>query len=77
MKTKALQIRNVPEAVHRRLKVQAASNGKSLSEYLLAELHRVAERPTREEMLARLKSRTPVTLRPSAAELIAEDRLQR
>jgi len=76
MKAKALQIRSVPEALHRRLKVQAAASGKSLSEYLLAELRRVAERPTRDEMLTRLRSRQAVTLRPSAAELIAEDRLQ-
>ncbi|MGH9464306.1 MAG: FitA-like ribbon-helix-helix domain-containing protein [Thermoanaerobaculia bacterium] len=74
---KAVQIRHVPEPIHRRLKAQAAASGQSLSDYLLAELRRLAERPTREEMLSRLKSRPPVTLRPSAAELIAEDRLER
>lgn len=41
---KAVQVRNVPEPLHRRLKSQAAASGQSLSDYLLA------ERPTREEM---------------------------
>jgi hypothetical protein len=77
MKNRALQIRNVPEATHRRLKMHAASLGVSLSDYLLIELRRVAERPTREELMERLRSRTPVALEPSAAELIAEDRLAR
>ncbi len=77
MPTRAVQIRNVPERMHRRLKMQAAASGQSLSDYLLAELRRIAERPTREEMLARLEARTPVILHPDAATLVAEDRLER
>ena len=77
MKTKAIQIRNVPEPIHRRLKVRAAACGKSLSEYLLHEIRWLAERPTPEEMLARLKSRDPVTLSRPVAEIIAEERLRR
>lgn len=76
MSGRALQVRNVPDALHRRLKASAAASGQSLSEYLLAELRRIGERPTREEMLARLRSREPVTLHPAAAELVAEDRLE-
>jgi len=41
-----IQIRNVPEALHRRLKFRAALEGMTLSDYLLAELRHVAERPT-------------------------------
>jgi len=55
-----IQIRNVPEDIHRRLKARAALAGLSLSDLLLREITAVAERPTREEMLARLQSRTPV-----------------
>ena len=53
-----IQIRNVPDALHRRLKARAAMAGKSLSDFLLAEIRHVAERPTIEEMCARLETRT-------------------
>jgi plasmid stability protein len=59
---KMVQIRNVPDALHRRLKARAALEGKSLSDYLLAEIKEIAERPTIEEMRARLARRSPVTL---------------
>jgi plasmid stability protein len=45
-----VQVRNVPEALHRKLKTQAADAGQTLSDYLLAELQRLAARPTRDEM---------------------------
>jgi hypothetical protein len=49
-----IQIRNVPESVHRIIKSQAALAGMSLSDYLLAEIRRLAETPTLDEMRARL-----------------------
>lgn len=48
---KMIQIRNVPTELHRTLESRAAVAGMSLSDYLLAELRRVAERPTRAELL--------------------------
>ena len=51
--SKMVQIRNVPDALHRKLKVRAAASGQTLSDYLLGEMERLAARPTREEMLAR------------------------
>ena len=60
--SKMVQIRNVPDALHRKLKVRAADSGQTLSDYLLAELERLAARPTRDEMLARIHSRKRVTL---------------
>ncbi|MGH7031569.1 MAG: FitA-like ribbon-helix-helix domain-containing protein [Stellaceae bacterium] len=60
-----IQIRNVPDALHRTLKSRAALEGMSLSEYLLAELRRVAERPTIAELRERLERRPPVS--PSLA----------
>jgi antitoxin FitA len=57
---KTLQIRNVPEDVHRRLKSRAALEGRSLSEYALFELVRALERPTRRELLDRVRGREPV-----------------
>ena len=59
-----IQIRNVPDAIHHELKARAAREGMSLSDYLLREIRQVAERPTLEEMRARLHSlpRTNLTL---------------
>jgi len=72
--SKMVQIRNVPDPLHRKLKVRAASAGQTLSDYLLAELDRLAARPTREEMLTRIHGRKPVTLKTSAAAVIREER---
>ncbi|HVQ77098.1 MAG TPA: toxin-antitoxin system HicB family antitoxin [Candidatus Binatia bacterium] len=72
--SKMIQIRNVPEPLHRKLKARAAEQGKSLSDYLLAEIQRIAARPTREEMLARLHGRSRVTLSVPAAEVIRRER---
>jgi antitoxin FitA len=44
--TGTIQIRNIPDALHRRLKSRAALAGMSLSDYLLSELRHVAERST-------------------------------
>jgi plasmid stability protein len=55
-----IQIRNVPDALHRRLKARAALEGKSLSDYLLKEIRDAAERLTVEELRARLARRSRV-----------------
>ena len=72
--SRMVQIRNVPEALHRKLKARAADSGQTLSDYLLAELERLAARPTREEMRARLHTRKRVTLKTPAAIVIREER---
>lgn len=69
-----IQIRNVPDDLHRRLKSRAALAGMSLSEYLLSEIRHVAERPTLEEMRARLESRPEVILPISSAEAVRAER---
>ncbi len=56
-----IQIRNVPDTLHRRLKARAAMAGMSLSDYLLGEIRAVAERPTLDELRARLAERPPTT----------------
>jgi plasmid stability protein len=67
---KMIQIRNVPDELHRLLKARASSKGLSLSEYLLAEIRRSAERPTLHELQARLHQRSPVTPDVPPAEVI-------
>ncbi len=69
-----LQIRNVPDDLHRRLKARAAMAGMSLSDYALVELQRVLERPTRTELLDRLSAAPPRRLRTSAAAFVRRDR---
>lgn len=54
---KTIQIRNVPDAVHATLRTRAAAAGVSLSDYALAELERVAERPAVSDVLRRAGSR--------------------
>lgn len=58
---KLVQIKNVPDAVHRVLKVRAAQAGMTLSDYLLKEISDVAARPTLDEILARLDERGPIS----------------
>jgi plasmid stability protein len=72
--SKMIQIRNVPDAVHRKIKARAAQSGMSLSDYLLTEIERIAALPTRDEMLARLHARRRVKLRTPAAEIIRRER---
>jgi plasmid stability protein len=72
--SKMVQIRNVPDGLHRKLKVRAAEAGQTLSDYLLAELERLAARPTREEMLARIHRRRRATLKTPAAAVIRDER---
>ncbi|HET6223793.1 MAG TPA: hypothetical protein VFE11_16575 [Dongiaceae bacterium] len=69
-----IQIRNVPDALHRRLKSRAALAGMSLSDYLLSEIREVAERPTIEELRARLERRSGVTPSVAPAEAIRTER---
>ena len=74
---KMVQIRNVPDAVHRELKARAALAGLSLSDFLLLEMKRSLERPTREELLRRVARRAPVRVRPTPAELVRQARERR
>lgn len=69
-----IQIRNVPEDLHRRLKAKAAMEGISLSELLLREAALLAETPTLEELRARLAALPPVVTDLTAAELVRADR---
>jgi len=69
-----IQIRNVPEDVHRLLKVRAAQLGMSMSDYVLRELRHVLERPTREELLERLRTRSSIEPHPAPEAILAEER---
>lgn len=72
-----IQIRNVPDPLHRRLKARAALAGMSLSDYLLSEIREVAERPSLDEMRSRLHTRSRVTPSLTAADAVRAERDRR
>jgi antitoxin FitA len=72
--SRMIQIRNVPDSIHRTLKSRAALAGMSLSDYLLKEIRLIAERPTMEELRKRLQQRERVVLTESAADAIRAER---
>jgi plasmid stability protein len=72
--SKMIQVRNVPEQLHRKLKVRAAQEGVSLSEYILRELRRVADRPSPRELVERIGTIVREDMTPSPEELVREDR---
>ncbi len=75
--SKMIQLRNVPDALHRTLKARAAMAGMSLSDYLLAEIREMAERPTLSEFRVRLHKREPVSVQLDTARLVEEERAGR
>lgn len=75
--SKMLQIRNVPEDVHRRLKSRAALAGTSMSDYVLRGIRQSLERPTREELFARIARLPPIDVDPSPSEVLQEAREKR
>lgn len=72
--SKMIQLRNVPEQLHRKLKVRAATEGLSLSDYLLKEIRRAADRPTLTELSDRLQQRAKVVPKMSPAEAVRAER---
>ena len=71
---KMIQLRNVPDSLHARLKARAALAGMSLSDYLIAEIRRSAERPTLQELRERLAARQPVDPQPPPAAAVRAER---
>lgn len=72
--TMMIQIRHVPEDVHRKLKARAALEGLSLSDFLRREIEALAERPSISELQARLAQREPVRVRGSVAKAVRAER---
>jgi plasmid stability protein len=72
--SKMVQIRNMPDDIHARLKARAAVAGMSLSDYLLGELRHVADLPSPEEMRMRLERREPVNLTESVEDAVRAER---
>jgi len=69
---KMIQLRHVPDDLHRKLKARAAMEGLSLSDYILREVRQLADKPTMSEMLERLARLKPVHLKTSPVEILRE-----
>jgi plasmid stability protein len=72
--SKMVQLRHVPDDLHRKLKARAALEGLSLSDYLLQEVRRVAERPTLTELRQRLAQRVPAVTRVPPTRAVRAER---
>ncbi|MBA5867869.1 MAG: hypothetical protein GDA67_14340 [Nitrospira sp. CR1.3] len=72
--SRMIQLRHVPDDLHRKLKARAALAGLSLSDYLIQEVKRVAERPTLAEVRSRLAQRLPVATHIPPAKAVRDER---
>jgi plasmid stability protein len=69
-----IQLRNVPDELHKKLKARAAEAGMSLSAYMLRDAQRLADRPTLDELRGKLAALRPLKLKESPAETIRKMR---
>lgn len=72
--SKMIQLRHVPDSLHRQLKARAALSGMPLSDYLIREVRKIAEQPTPEEMRERLRQRGPYAGRLSPSDALRAER---
>lgn len=72
--SKMIQVRNVPEELHRELTRRAKVRGLTLTDYLQQVLEREVSRPLPEEVFARIRSREPVDLPTDVAEVLRDER---
>jgi plasmid stability protein len=75
--SKMIQVRNVPDRLHRELVKRAKARGQSLTDYVEDVLEREVARPSREEVFERIHQLPRVELDRPAAELIREERAER
>ncbi len=75
--SKMIQVRNVPDRLHRELIKRAKARGRTLTDYVQEILEREVMRPAAEEVFERISRRPPVRLGARASELIREERRDR
>lgn len=73
---KMIQVRNVPDELHRSLKERAAREGTTMSNLILSELPKLAHKPSTAQVLSRIAGRDAVA-GPPVADLIRDERQQR
>ncbi|MGH7885506.1 MAG: FitA-like ribbon-helix-helix domain-containing protein [Thermodesulfobacteriota bacterium] len=75
--SKMIQIRNVPDEVHKALKIRAAKEGLSLSDFLTREVENIVKRPSVEEVLGRIKNRKKLSSRLDSVKAVRQERESR
>ena len=69
-----IQIRNVPDALHRQIKARAALEGVSMSLYILRQVEKALARPSRRELVEAIRRQAAVRLDPPPAEVVRHER---
>lgn len=72
-----IQVRNVPDSLHRELSRRAKERHQTLTDYIQEILEREMSRPPRAEVFARIQRRSPVDLGQDSAQLVREERNER
>ena len=72
-----IQVRNVPDSLHKELMRRARARGQTLTDYVQEILEREVARPEPEEVFRRILRSSPVDLPVPAATLIREERSER
>lgn len=72
--SKMIQIRNVPDQIHRILKIRSVEEGLSLSDYLLKEVTGIAKRPTIKTVSESIRKKPPVKITETSFEAVREER---
>lgn len=75
--SKMLQVRNIPQRLHRELHRRAKARGQTLTDYVQEVLKREVARPPADEVFDRIESRRPVDLDIRVAEIIRQERAER
>jgi plasmid stability protein len=75
--SKMVQVRNVPERLHRELVRRARARGQTLTDYIQGVLEREVARPLPDEVFARIRARASIELGRPAHQLIREERAER
>jgi hypothetical protein len=74
---KMIQVRDVPDRLHRELVRRAKAQGMTLTDYIESILEREVSRPPADEVFERIRGRAPVALRGPAADLVRRERAAR
>jgi plasmid stability protein len=75
--SKMIQVRNVPDRMHRELVRRARARGQSLTDYVEEILRNELARPPAEEVFERIRTRAPVSMGRAAADLVRDERKSR
>lgn len=75
--SRMIQIRHVPDDIHKILKIRAVEKSMSLSEYLLRELTRMVKRPTLDDVMERIEKRALVDIEESSVDAVRAERQAR